>query len=60
MDISFYLALFASVVAAAVAVLHVVAPKTETTLDDSILERLEQLESILESLGHDTQTPTAK
>jgi hypothetical protein len=47
MDISFYLSLFAAVVAAGIGVLTVIAPRTKTTVDDSILERLEQLEKLI-------------
>lgn len=47
MDFSFYLALGAAVVSSAVAVLAIVAPKTKTTVDDSVYAKLVALEALL-------------
>jgi hypothetical protein len=48
MDISFILALGSAVVASVVAILAVISPKTKTTVDDKVLERLLALEKLLE------------
>lgn len=49
MDFTFYLSLGTAIVVAAVGVLKVVAPKTKTMTDDTILARLEALEKLLKS-----------
>lgn len=39
------------VLAGAVAALKIIAPKTKTTVDDTVLARLEALEKMVEGLG---------
>lgn len=51
MDLTFLIALVASVLAAAVGILHVVAPKTVNTTDDAVLARLETLEEIVRQIS---------
>jgi hypothetical protein len=58
MDISLVVSIFSAVLVAAIGVLVVVAPRTKTTVDDAVLARLEQLESIVEGL-HSTPTVPA-
>lgn len=47
MDIAFLVTLAVAVISSTVLVLRVVAPKTSTTVDDSVLEKLEALEALL-------------
>jgi len=50
MDISFIIALASALLASGVAVLAVVAPKTKTSVDDKVLERLLALEKLVEGV----------
>lgn len=47
MDLSLILAVVGGLVAGAVVALKVIAPKTKTKVDDTILARLEALENLL-------------
>lgn len=47
MDLTFILALAGAVLAAASLVLHVIAPKTATTLDDDIVAKIDAVLALL-------------
>jgi len=47
MDMTFFLALGAALLAAASVILHVVAPKTENTVDDALVEKIDAVLALL-------------
>jgi len=55
MDLSHVLTAAVAVLVGVVGALRVIAPMTKNTVDDEVLERLEQLEAVVHSLGLDGQ-----
>ena len=50
MDLSLIIGIASGLLVGAIAALKIIAPRTKTTVDDKLLERLEAVEAVVEKL----------